>query len=235
MLSGKMMLDLRSVVTELESWEMGKGVILVGSQGTFCSGGDLSTVQKILTPELGFKMAEYMHETLTRFSQLPMVSLALVQGNALGGGAELTTACDFRVLTSTARVGFVQMKMGVVTGWGGGTRLVRLIGYTKALQVLCSSKVLSSEECVRLGLADHVIPCDHSSAEACDHVLKTGHAWLSQYCHADAQLVRDMKTIARTASERDYTSSLERERTVFGQTWGGSAQKAALDGNIKHS
>ncbi|XP_033737256.1 ethylmalonyl-CoA decarboxylase-like [Pecten maximus] len=233
-LSGKMMLDFRNVIEELESWQKGKGVILMGSQGTFCSGGDLTTVQNILTSEQGYQMADFMHETLTRLHRLPLVSMALVQGNAIGGGAELTTACDFRVMTNTARIGFVQMKMGVLTGWGGTTRLVRLVGRSKALDILCSSRLLTSQECLRQGLADHVIPLLPHKEED-DDSLEIGRAWLSQYCRADAELVRDMKTVVVQACELDYTSSLEKERTVFSRTWGGHAQKKALDLNIKHS
>ncbi|XP_069127547.1 ethylmalonyl-CoA decarboxylase-like [Argopecten irradians] len=235
-LSGKMMLDFRNVVEDLETWNDGKGVILTGSSGTFCSGGDLTTVQNILTSEQGYQMSEFMHETLTRLHRLPMVSMALVQGNAIGGGAELTTACDFRVMTNTARVGFVQMRMGVLTGWGGATRLVGLIGRTKALDILCSSRLLSSQECLRLGLANHVIPLPPLKEEDSeDNSLTVGRAWLSQYCHADAELIRDMKTVVVQASELDYSSSLEKERAIFSKTWGGPAQKRALDQNIKHS
>ncbi|OWF46194.1 ethylmalonyl-CoA decarboxylase-like [Mizuhopecten yessoensis] len=236
--SGKMMLDFRNVVEDLEAWDDGKGVILTGSQGTFCSGGDLTTVQNILTPEQGYQMADFMHETLTRLHCLPLISMALVQGNAIGGGAELTTACDFRVMTNTARIGFVHMKMGVLTGWGGATRLVRLVGRSHSLDMLCSSRLLSSQECLRQGLADHIIPIQtpkKESVEDHDDVMKIGRAWLSQYCRADRQLVRDMKTAVLGACELDYMSSLERERAIFNRTWGGPAHKRALDLNIKHS
>ncbi|XP_060072268.1 ethylmalonyl-CoA decarboxylase-like [Ylistrum balloti] len=237
-LSGKMMLDFRNVVEELETWDDGKGVILTGSQRTFCSGGDLTTVQNILTSEQGYEMAEFMHETLTRLHRLPLVSMALVQGNAIGGGAELTTACDFRVMTNTARIGFVQMKMGVLTGWGGATRLVGLVGRSRALDILCSSRLLSSQECLRQGLIDHIIPLQPPKEESIEEdevTLRIGRAWLSQYCHADVNLVRDMKTVVIEACESDYISSLEKERAIFSKTWGGPAQKRALDLNIKHS
>uniref|UniRef100_A0A8C8DK32 Ethylmalonyl-CoA decarboxylase n=1 Tax=Oryzias sinensis TaxID=183150 RepID=A0A8C8DK32_9TELE len=72
--SGAMMVDLEEKVTQLENWTDGKGVIVQGAAQTFCSGSDLNAVR----------------------AMLPLISVALVEGNALGGGAELTTACDFR-------------------------------------------------------------------------------------------------------------------------------------------
>lgn len=117
-----MMMELWRIMKTLEEWKEGKGIILHSVGDVFCSGGDLNTVRKIANPDDGYKMAILMHETLTRLHQLPLISVALVQGKALGGGAELATACDFRLFTSKGEIGFVQGRMGVVTGWGGGTR-----------------------------------------------------------------------------------------------------------------
>ncbi|XP_078255680.1 ethylmalonyl-CoA decarboxylase isoform X2 [Rhinoraja longicauda] len=94
--SGTMMLDFREKVEELEHWTDGKGLILRGANNTFCSGSDLKAVKAMLNPEDGLKMCMFMQNTLTRLLRLPLISVALVQGKALGGGAEVTTACDFR-------------------------------------------------------------------------------------------------------------------------------------------
>ena len=104
------MVELADHVTELSQWEDGKGLILRGVDNTFCSGGDLTTVSAILNSRDGDRMSQFMHDTLTRLHALPLVSVALLQGVALGGGAELTTACDVRVMTKTAKLGFVQVR-----------------------------------------------------------------------------------------------------------------------------
>ncbi len=89
-LTGHMMVKLKTIVDELEAWQEGKAVILQGYGGTFCSGGDLTAVMKeIGTPEEGRMMCEYMQETLTRFMRLPLLSVAALNGRALGGGAEV--------------------------------------------------------------------------------------------------------------------------------------------------
>lgn len=96
-LTGHMMVALKGVVNELEAWEQGKAVILRGYGDTFCSGGDLSAVMKeIGTPEEGRMMCEYMQETLTRFMELPLISVAALNGKSLGGGAEVRFLCFVR-------------------------------------------------------------------------------------------------------------------------------------------
>jgi ethylmalonyl-CoA/methylmalonyl-CoA decarboxylase len=75
--------------------------------------------QSFLTPKTGSDMSLLMHDTLSRLRRLPFISIAAVSGHAMGGGAELMTSCDLRVVDAGASVRFVQTKMGVVTGWQG--------------------------------------------------------------------------------------------------------------------
>jgi ethylmalonyl-CoA/methylmalonyl-CoA decarboxylase len=88
-LTGHMMVQLAEIIDELETWRSGKGIILHGAEGTFGSGADISVAKAILTPEEGAQMCFFMHRTLTRLRRLPLVSLAVVQGKAVGGGAEV--------------------------------------------------------------------------------------------------------------------------------------------------
>ncbi|XP_041602572.1 ethylmalonyl-CoA decarboxylase isoform X1 [Vulpes lagopus] len=94
--SGVMMLQLLEKVIELENWTEGKGLIVRGAKNTFSSGSDLNAVKALATPEDGMTLCMFMQNTLTRLMRLPLISVALIQGRALGGGAEVTTACDFR-------------------------------------------------------------------------------------------------------------------------------------------
>ena len=89
-LTGYMMVKLAEAVDELEQWQNGKALILHGSEGSFCSGGDLSVVKVINTPEKGNLMCAFMQRTLTRLGRLPLISVAAIEGRALGGGAEVS-------------------------------------------------------------------------------------------------------------------------------------------------
>lgn len=90
-----MMAEFEKVTQRLEQWSSGKAVILSGHGGDFCTGVDLDLVRNILHSEGGQKMSSYLHDLLTQFSNLPLISVAVIPGIAVGGGAELTTACDF--------------------------------------------------------------------------------------------------------------------------------------------
>ena len=152
----QMMLDLAEAVSTLRSWE-GRAVLLCSAKpGMFCSGGDLLALRKLMTPERGQRMAMAMGSTLDHLLALPLVSVAVVEGVAMGGGAELATACDFRVMSRRARIQFVQARLGVAAGWGGAGRLVRHIGPRQALRLLTTAAPLDAEAALALGLADAV-------------------------------------------------------------------------------
>lgn len=140
-----MMVELEKIVTELEKWDGGKGVIVYGQGDAFCSGGDLDFVKRIASPELGGQMSLFMQHTLHRFTNLPLISAAFVRGAAHGGGAELTTAVDYRIAGHTAEIRFVQAKMAITTGWGGATRLTKILGQKAALEYLVSCRRMNSK------------------------------------------------------------------------------------------
>lgn len=119
---GRMMVDFRDCVEELERWEEGKALILHGKDGNFCSGGDLDFARASGFPEAARGMSTWMQDALTRLHRLPMVSVCLVQGFALGGGAEIAVSCDYILAAENAKLGFVHGKMGIITAWGGATR-----------------------------------------------------------------------------------------------------------------
>ena len=89
-LTGYMMVKLAEVVDQLEQWKNGRALILHGSEGSFCSGADLSVIKAINTPEEGNLMCAFMQRTLNRLERLPIISVAAIEGRALGGGAEVS-------------------------------------------------------------------------------------------------------------------------------------------------
>lgn len=225
-LSGSMMVQLADIVEDLSSWETGKGVILQAEGDSFCSGGDLTTVKAISNPQDGLLMSTFMHDTLTRFYNLPFITTCLVHGKALGGGAELTTATDFRVFTNTGEVSFVQGRMGVVTGWGGGTRLVKLVGPTIALDLLTTCSKLNGIKASQIGLANHVVGAEKRFDDT--------KAWLMERVSHAPEVLHAMKRIVIAARDSTLNESLLNERLNFSPLWGGPANLRALGGNIKH-
>ncbi|XP_045160119.2 ethylmalonyl-CoA decarboxylase-like [Mercenaria mercenaria] len=223
--TGKMMVDFYDCVSDLEKWVTGKCVILAGCDGTFCSGGDLQTVQANLSN--GEEMSELMQNATARLFNLPLVSVAAIDGHALGGGAELATACDFRIMKPTAKVGFVQVKLNIATGWGGCTRLVELLGRTKALRLLSSGMIMNAETAYRIGFADDIL--DENG-----DIVELGKQWLIENCIGNAAATRVIKQMVLAGVQFDEAASLKCERQLFCQVWGKETHREALSMNKKH-
>nr|CAD7443467.1 unnamed protein product [Timema bartmani] len=227
-ISGQMMADLEDSVNTLERWSQGKGVILYGSNGMFCSGGDLDMVRQISNPDDGYRMASFMQHLLDRLQKLPIISLALIEGSgALGGGAELAISCDYRLLTSSAAgIGFVHARMGIAPAWGGGIRLVHTVGPHQALDLLLTARVVPPQEAVKIGLVSSIIDSEDSLGQATK--------WLSEKTKFDTTVVRAIKEIVSNARDDSNCDLLSEERKIFAPLWGGPANKAALLKNIRH-
>ncbi|XP_064486705.1 ethylmalonyl-CoA decarboxylase-like [Ornithodoros turicata] len=227
-MSGEMMVQLHDIVADLERWDKGKALILHGTSGFFCSGADLDMVKEINTPEQGSEMAAIMQASLSGLHDLPLISVALVEGRALGGGAEMTTACDFRLMVEGAQVQFVHMRMGLVPGWGSTTRLVHLLGPNTALHVLASGCKISGDRAINMGFAEGII-------RDIDHPVEKAEMWLEQYTTGNTpEIVQVVKKTIVNARSVLPAESFKEERKLFASVWGGPANKAALESKIKH-
>ena len=232
-----MMVDLCEAVDVLEDWSSGKGILLRGESDAFCSGGDLRLVKQIANRDMGLKMSLLMQDTLTRLHDLPMISACLIHGNALGGGAETTLSCDYRIGCQSSRIGFVQARLGVLPGWGGATRLVKLIGKTNALQLLATTRVTAWKEALYIGLLNTVIPANDeeiSTEVTIQKEVDNSLDWLQKHLVADAHALHLIKRTVTTASDMPLKHALDFERKQFGDVWGGEAQLKALDKGLKH-
>ncbi|XP_053566685.1 ethylmalonyl-CoA decarboxylase [Bombina bombina] len=226
--TGTMMIELEEKISDLESWQDGKGIIVYGSDNTFCSGSDLNAVKAISNPQEGMMMCMLMQNTLTRLQRLPLISVALVQGKALGGGAELCTACDFRLMTEESEIRFVHKYMGLVPGWGGAARLIHIIGSKNALKLLCGSLKVNSESALNIGLADDIISSSNYKP------LQEAQHWIAQYTKGPAEVIRATKQVVISGRELNLEDALRREKKIFGTVWGGPANLEALAKGTKH-
>ncbi|XP_034409032.1 ethylmalonyl-CoA decarboxylase [Cyclopterus lumpus] len=231
--SGSMMVELEERVSQLESWVDGKGVIVQGAAGTFCSGSDLNAVRAISNPQDGVKMCMFMQNALTRLLRVPLISVALVEGRALGGGAELATACDFRLMASGSAIQFVHKHMGLVPGWGGAARLCRIVGGRNALKLLGGALKVDPELGLQIGLADGVLEVPQPE-EGAGVVLQQAESWLSQYTKGAAPVIRAVKKVVLSGRELPLSEALRTEKDIFGTVWGGQANLQALASKAKH-
>ncbi|XP_058533362.1 ethylmalonyl-CoA decarboxylase [Ochotona princeps] len=221
--SGVMMLQLLEKVIELENWTEGKGLIVRGAKNTFSSGSDLNAVKALATPEEGVALCMFMQNTLTRLVRLPLISVALVQGRALGGGAEFTTACDFRLMTPDSEIRFVHKEMGIIPSWGGTSRLVQIIGSRQALKVLSGALRLDPQKALNIGMVEEVL---QSSDEV--KSLEEAQEWLKQFTSGPPEVIRALKKSVCSGKELYFEDALQNERDLLGTLWGGSANLEAI-------
>lgn len=159
---------LRDAFNDHRNDEELKLAVLTGSgDKSFAAGGDLNDLYDVRTTEQTRKMSDEAYLCLEAVRQFPLPVIAVLNGDALGGGSELAIACDFRLAAAHARIGFIQGKLNITTAWGGGPDLVNLVGSRQALSLLTTSRILKAEEARELGLLDQVA----DSTQSNDHLI----------------------------------------------------------------
>ena len=244
-LTGKMMAELSDVVTELETNPTYRdslmAVIVRGTGGFFCAGADLGVAkQHLLSKEGGRMMSTLMIDTLTRLRKLPFVTVSAIEGFAIGGGAELTTATDYRLASNQAKIRFVQSTMGVTPGWGGGARLVKLVRRQHALRILGTAKPIAAQDGMNIGFIDDIVACEtesdeDSSASPSSSVNNAMDDALVQFLnpfvrqeHPPSVLHANKNVVSNCDDSSSFEEALRREHETFQDMWGGDANLAAL-------
>lgn len=196
-------------------------LIVTGGGKAFVSGGDLSELQHYPSQADGLRLAETMGDALAHLEALACPTIAAINGPARGGGAEIAIACDLRVIAEDADIGFVHTRLGIITAWGGGQRLQRVLGYAHALYLLTTGSVLSGKEAVSLGLAHFLSPAGRALAEA----------WglASRIVSNPPAAVQEAKRVLRIGLTNTYEKALEAERAAFPTLWDTDFRREAVN------
>ena len=186
-------------------------VITGAGDRAFVAGGDLKELESGRDEAFGARLAREMRATLDRIPALPVPVVAALNGAAIGGGAELAVACDFRVAADDASIGFTQALLGLMPAWGGIERLGALVGRGRALYLLTTGRVLSGAEAAAWGLVEESAPRERFDARW--HEL--AHAVAAAPRHALAGLKAAMQA-AHPGSRPDLAGPAEAD---FARAW----------------
>ena len=149
-----------------------KLAVLTGAgDKSFAAGGDLHDLYDVRTEQQTREMSDEAFQCLEAVRQFPLPVIAVLNGNALGGGSELAIACDFRLAAAHARIGFIQGKLNITSAWGGGPDLVNLVGARQALRLFATSKIVKPTEALTLGLFDQVAEQGQSNEQLIDDFI----------------------------------------------------------------
>jgi len=159
-LNAQVITDLDQVMDEITSNSEIKGAILTGAgEKAFVAGADIAEINTL--PDANAETLSIRgQDVFFKIERSPKPIIAAVNGFALGGGCELSMACHMRVATQTARFGQPEVNLGLIAGYGGTQRLVRLIGRSKATEYLLTGGFIKADEAERIGLVNYVVNSD---------------------------------------------------------------------------
>lgn len=178
-----------------EDEEVAALVITGAGDKAFAAGADIAQLRE----RTGSDALKAINSTVfTRIEEFPAPVIAAVRGFALGGGCELAIACDLRVLSETAKMGQPEVKLGIIPAAGGTYRLPRLIGLGAARELIYTGRIVDAAECLRLGLANCVVP----DAEVVPRALQLAEEIGQNGRQAVRGAKRAMNALARPGQER---------------------------------
>uniref|UniRef100_A0A8C8B516 AU RNA binding methylglutaconyl-CoA hydratase n=1 Tax=Otus sunia TaxID=257818 RepID=A0A8C8B516_9STRI len=147
--------------------------------GIFCAGADLKERAKMHSSEVSSFVSK-ARATVNEMANLPVPTIAAIDGTALGGGLELALACDIRVAASSAKMGLVETKLAIIPGAGGTQRLPRTIGVSLAKELIFSARIVDGEEAKSIGLISHVVEQNEAGDAAYRRALALAREFLPQ-------------------------------------------------------
>lgn len=183
-LNAKTAQEIHSAFMEFQTNDQVKVVILTGSgEKAFIAGADIGELEG-LGEEEGRRYVLKGQEVTRFIENFKKPVIAAVNGYALGGGTEFALACHVRIASENAKMGQPEVKLGLIPGFGGTQRLPRLVGKGMAMELVLTGKVIGSEEALRIGLVNHVVPLEELKSycvELAKEMMANGPLAL-QYC-----------------------------------------------------
>lgn len=183
-----------------------RAVVVWGGERVFAAGNDVKEMADMSYTDMVDRV-ERLQNAVTSIARIPKPVVAAVNGYALGGGCELAMAADVRFAADNAVLGQPEILLGIIPGAGGTQRLPRLVGPSKAKDLLYTGRFVKAEEALAIGLVDRVVPAADVYAEAV--------AWASRFATAAPYALRAIKESVDRGLEADIETGLQIERQHF--------------------
>ncbi len=211
-LNTKVLAELDKAADQVAADPAIRVVIVTGAgEKAFVAGADIAEM-KDMDPSQAHEFGLYGNKVFRKLELLPQPTIAAVNGFALGGGCELALACDLRVASASAKFGEPEVSLGIIPGFGGTQRLPRLVGVSRALDLILTGRMIDAQEALALGLVDRVVPAE-TLLEECRKVARA-------ICANGVQAVRLAKRAIRQGVERDFEGGCRQESELFAESFG---------------
>ncbi len=206
-LNSQVLTDLDQVLDQVEADEEIYVAVLTGAGRSFVAGADIAEM-KDFTSSDGKRFGVHGGNVFLKLENLSKPVIAAVNGFALGGGCELSMACDIRLASEKAKFGQPEVGLGITPGFGGTQRLPRIVGISKAMELILTAKVIKADEAKAIGLVSEVYPAE----ELMDKAMELANA----IC-ANAQIaVQESKRCIRMGMQTDIATGSAFEAEAFG-------------------
>jgi len=189
-----------------------RALIITGTGTAFVAGGDLKELAGHPEAAAGERLNRVMSAALDGLIALPLPVIAAVNGDAIGGGCEILTACDLRLAAPQARFAFRQVYNGLTTGWGGGGRLVELIGQSRAMELLLTGRTIDATEAQALGLV-------HRLVAPGEDVLAVAQTWAAELIRLPRRALAALKAPVHAAAHLPPADTARLEAQLFINLW----------------
>lgn len=203
-----------------------KVLIVTGAGSAFCAGADIELMVN-MSPLEARDWALFVKSAFDLVAKTEVPVIAAINGPAIGGGCELALACDIRIASEKARLGQPEILIGIIPGAGGTQRLARTVGLSRAKELVMTGRTITSEEALRIGLVDQVVP-DEQLNEAVTSIAN-GIAKRSTVA------VRLAKSLINSAFETPLDIGLHNEIRGFALTFGLPEQQQAMAHFLKRN
>lgn len=206
-------------------------VIVITGQGEkfFCAGANISMLSSV-TPEFKYYFCLHANETLSRLEQTPKLVIAAINGHCVGGGLEVAMAADIRLARKNAgKMGLPEVSLGVLPGTGGTQRLARLVGKSRAIELMTTGELFSFERGLELGLVNHIYEAE-TIEEFSNQVMEYAQQFTTP--NKAARAVGHIKRSVQTGSEIPFESALALERELQQQLFQSEDAREGLDAYV---
>lgn len=209
----------------------GVQVIVITGNGEkfFCAGANINMLANV-TPTFKYFFCLHANETLSRLEQTPKLVIAAINGHCVGGGLEVAMAADIRIARKGAgKMGLPEVSLGVLPGTGGTQRLVRIVGKSKAIELMATGQLFDFERGLELGLLNQIF-----EAETGEQFMQLVVEYASQFTlpNKAAQAVGKIKRSVQTGAEIPFESALALERELQQQLFQSEDAKEGLDAYV---
>jgi enoyl-CoA hydratase/carnithine racemase len=198
--------QLRAVAEEAATRADIRAVVVYGGEKVFAAGADIKEMQRMSYSDM-LERGGLLQASFTAVARIPKPVVAAVTGYALGGGCELALCADIRIAAENAKFGQPEILLGLIPGAGGTQRLARLVGPSRAKELIFTGRQVRADEALRIGLADQVVPAEE--------VYSTARAWALRLAAGPAYALRAAKEAVDRGLDADLETGLALERQLF--------------------